>query len=145
MKDAAAPGESGKTNQSDSANVSDEKSATGKESAASTASPSGSKPCPPPKKVVRNGGSIEPVVELTGGTADQKAYQQSSTAELAAATQENLNKLSGRQLDSSQQDMVSQIQQFLDQSKAALAKGDSERGRNLALKARLLSEELVKP
>jgi hypothetical protein len=33
----------------------------------------------------------------------------------------------------------------MDQSKAAIAEGDSERGHNLAIKARLLSDELVNP
>jgi hypothetical protein len=41
--------------------------------------------------------------------------------------------------------MVSQIKQFMEQSKAAVAAGDLERGHNLALKAHLLSDELVKP
>lgn len=103
------------------------------------------KPCPPPKKVVRNGGSTEPIVELSGGTADQKAFQQSSTAELTSATEENLKKMTVRTLDAGQKEMVSQIKLFLDQSKAAVAAGDLERGRNLAMKARLLSDELVKP
>jgi hypothetical protein len=41
--------------------------------------------------------------------------------------------------------MLTQIQQFMEQSKAALAAKDMERGHNLALKAHLLSEELAKP
>jgi len=103
------------------------------------------KPCPPPKKVVRNGGSDEPTVQLTGGTTAEPAVQQRSTDQLRAATDENLKKIEGRQLSPSQQEMVSQIKQFMDQSKAAVAAGDLERGHNLALKAHLLSDELVKP
>ena len=53
--------------------------------------------------------------------------------------------IAGRQLDSNQQEMLKQIQQFLDQSKAAVAAGDIERGHNLAMKAHLLSDELAKP
>jgi hypothetical protein len=34
---------------------------------------------------------------------------------------------------------------FMDRSKTAVAAGDLERGNNLAMKARLLSDELVKP
>jgi hypothetical protein len=70
---------------------------------------------------------------------------QSSTNQLTAATEENLKKIAGRQLSSSQQEMVTQIKQFMMQSKAAVAAGDPERGHNLALKAHLLSDELVKP
>ena len=103
------------------------------------------KPCPPPKKVVRNGGSSEPKVQLTGGTTAQQAANKSSTEQLKAATEENLKKAAGLQLNPSQKEMVSQIKQFMEQSKAAVAAGDLERGHNLALKAQLLSDELVKP
>jgi hypothetical protein len=103
------------------------------------------KPCPPPKKVVRNGGSSEPKVQLTGGTAAQQASDKSSTEQLRAATQENLKKTAGLQLTPTQRDMVSQIKEFMAQSKAAVAAGDLEGAHNLALKAHLLSVELVKP
>ncbi len=103
------------------------------------------KPCPPPKKVVRNGGTSEPAIQLLGGTGAEQAGQQRSTEELTAATGENLKKVEGHQLSSSQQEMVNQIKQFMEQSKTAVAAGDLERGHNLALKAHLLSDELVKP
>jgi hypothetical protein len=103
------------------------------------------KPCPPPKKVVRNGGSSEPKVQLTGGTAAEQASDKSSTDQLRAATEENLKKVAGLQLNSSQREIVSQIKEFLKQSKAAVAAGDLEAGHNLAQKAHLLSDELVKP
>ena len=103
-------------------------------------------PCPPAKKVVTNGGSDEPTIELTHNTSEQQASQQRFTTEqLRTATEENLKKIEGRQLNTSQQDMVSQIKQFMDQSKSAVADGDLERGRSLAMKAQLLSEELTKP
>ena len=79
------------------------------------------------------------------GTTAEQAAQQRSTDQLTAATNENLKKLAGRQLTASQQDMENQINQFMDQAKKAVAAGDLERGHNLALKARLLSDELVKP
>jgi hypothetical protein len=53
--------------------------------------------------------------------------------------------MEGRELNSSQQEMVSQIKQFMEQSKAAVAAGDVERGHTLASKAHLLSDELIKP
>ncbi len=112
----------------------------------SNSDPVTAKPCPPPKVVVRNGGSDEPVVELKGNATTEQASQQRTTAEqLTAGTEENLKKIAGRTLSSSQQEMVSQIKQFMARSKKAVAAGDLERGRNLANKAHLLSEELVKP
>lgn len=104
------------------------------------------KPCPPPLKVVRNGGSNEPTVQLNAGrTPEQAIHQLSTTEQFANAAEENLRKIDGRELSSSQKEMVSQIKQYMEQSKAAVAAGDLERGRNLAMKAQLLSNELVKP
>jgi hypothetical protein len=102
-------------------------------------------PCPTPKKVVRNGGSVEPSIQLVGGGTSAQNEQQRTIDQLTAATKENLKKLEGRQLNPTEQDTVSQIKQFMDQSKTAAAAGDLERGNNLAMKARLLSDELVKP
>jgi uncharacterized FlaG/YvyC family protein len=81
---------------------------------------------------------------VEGTTAEQVVHQR-STDQLTVATEENLRKIAGRQLNPSQQEMVSQIKQFMEQSRTAVAAGDLERGHNLALKAHLLSDELVKP
>jgi len=113
--------------------------------AASATAGTAEKPCPPPKKVVKNGGSEEPSIQLVGGTDADQASQQRSTEQLTTATDENLKKLTGRQLTPGQQDMVNQVKQFMDQSKTAVAAGNPERGHNLAQKAHLLSEELLKP
>ncbi|MFY9790281.1 MAG: hypothetical protein WA474_21595 [Candidatus Sulfotelmatobacter sp.] len=103
-------------------------------------------PCPPAKVVVKDGGSDEPTIELTRGTSEQQASQQRYTTEqLRTATEENLKKLAGRQLTPSQQEMVTQIKQFMEQAKSAVADEDLERGHSLAMKAHLLSEELLKP
>lgn len=107
--------------------------------------PAPSTPCPPPKKVVRHGGSNEPAVQVTGGTSAEQASNQRSTEQLKLATEENLKKIEGHQLTPSQQEMVSQIKQFLEQSKTAAAAGDLDRAHSLATKAHLLSEELVQP
>jgi hypothetical protein len=104
------------------------------------------KPCPPPKVVVKDGGSDAPTIALTHGTSEQQASEQRFTTEqLQTATEENLKKLAGRQLTASQQEIVTQIKQFMEQAKSAVADGDLERGHSLAMKAQLLSEELLKP
>lgn len=61
------------------------------------------------------------------------------------AAESNLKKLEGRQLSDTEQDMVTQIRQFMEQSKTAVAAGDTERAHTLAWKAQTLSEDLVKP
>jgi hypothetical protein len=115
-------------------------------SAGAGASQAGSKtPAPtncPPKKVtiVREGSTAEPSIQVVGGTDNS-----SDTAKFLQSTDENLKKLAGRQLDSSQQSMVTQVHQFIDQSKMASAAGDLESARTLAWKAQLLSDELVNP
>lgn len=61
------------------------------------------------------------------------------------STEENLKKIETTQLNSNQQEMIKQVRQFVDQSKAATTAGDVDRARTLAWKAQLLSEELLKP
>lgn len=61
------------------------------------------------------------------------------------ATEENLKKLSARQLSSTEQETITQIRQYITQSKTAVAVGDMERARTLAWKAQTLSDDLVKP
>jgi hypothetical protein len=118
-------------------------SASGTAKPGSNASGSTPLPCPPPKIVVKDGGSTEPSVQLKGAADEQQ--QRQSTEQIAAATEDNLKKIAGRPLDTGQQQTLSQVKQFMEQSKAAIAEGDVERGHDLAMKARLLSDELIKP
>ncbi len=104
-----------------------------------------STPCPPPKRVVRHGGAAEPEVQVTGGTPAEHNLNQSSTEQLKLATEENLKKIETRRLTPAQQEMKNQIKQFMEQSNTAAADGDLDRAHSLALKANLLSAELVKP
>lgn len=101
------------------------------------------KPCPPAKKVVHNGGSNEPAIKLTGDTVAGEAAEQRSTEQLTSTAEANLKKISERELKPNQKEMVNQIQQFLQQSKAATAAGNLELAHNFAQKAQLLSEELA--
>ncbi len=94
---------------------------------------------------MRHGGSDEPAVKITGGTTAEQTQHQRSTEQLRVATEENLKTIEARQLDPSQQEMKNQINQFMEQSKAAASAGDLDRAHSLAMKAQLLSEELVKP
>ena len=93
---------------------------------------------------MRNGSTADPVVQLAPSVTDQQASQQrQSTAQLLAATDANLNQISARQLTSSQQDMVNQIRNYMQQAKTAETAGDLQRARNLAFKAQLLSDEVL--
>jgi hypothetical protein len=101
-------------------------------------------PCPPKKRVIRNGGTDEPRLHLSGGTK-VKQSSEPSTTQLLAVTEKNLKKVVDRQLNTGQQEMLRQIRAFMEQSKQATAAGDLAQAQNLASKARLLSDELVKP
>jgi hypothetical protein len=95
--------------------------------------------------VVRNGGTGDAPEQLSPSLSEQQATSQRQTIDLLLDdTAANLKKLSGRPTSSSQDDMMGQVRQYVQQAKAAAHAGDIERAHNLAVKAHLLSEELVK-
>lgn len=95
---------------------------------------------------MRHGGTSEPSIQLAGGpSADEAARKKDAINQLLGRTDENLKKSTGRQLTSVQQDSVTQMRQFMEESKKAMADGDLERARTLAWKAEVLSEDLVNP
>ncbi len=99
----------------------------------------------PEKKVVHNGGTADPVVQIAPGmSAEQASSQRQNTTQLLAATDDRLKQISTRTLDSTQQDSISQIRKYMQQAMAAEQAGDEERAHNLASKALLLSDDLAK-
>jgi hypothetical protein len=97
------------------------------------------------KVVVRNGSTPDPSVQFsTTASPEQAAHERRDTAGLLAATDTNLRKLSGRVLNSSQQDMLTQIRSYMQQAKSAQNAGDLQGAHSLALKAQLLSAELLR-
>lgn len=102
--------------------------------------------CPPAKVIVKQGGTAEPSIQLAGGAGSKQTSQEADTAkQMLGTTEANLKQIAGKQLTSAQQEMVTQIRQFMEQSKAASGDGDLDRARTLAWKAQVLSQELVKP
>ena len=99
----------------------------------------------PRRVVVRNGST-----EATGGQLEpgfsrvNEADQRQTIAKLQQLTDGNLKSISSRKLTSDQQDVVRQISFFMEQSRQATQDGDLVRAHNLALKAHLLSDELVR-
>jgi hypothetical protein len=94
---------------------------------------------------VRNGSTSDPSVEFsTTASPEQATHERQNTAGLLAATEANLQKVSGHPLNSTQQDMVKQIRGYMQQAKSAGDAGDLQSAQNLALKAQLLSSELVR-
>lgn len=83
-----------------------------------------------------------PIVPAT--SADSAAHNQAATDELLKNAQANLNAIN-RQLSKEEEGKRSQVLEFISQSQKATTDNDPSRAYNLALKARLLSDELVKP
>ena len=99
----------------------------------------------PEKKVVRNGGTADAGTKLSPGVSDEQASRdRQTTTQLLSKTDANLKQLSTRQLNATQQDSVSQIKKYMEQAKAAETAGDVQRAQNLASKALMLSDDLVK-
>ena len=73
----------------------------------------------------------------------QLLHQKQTTAQLLDATEKTLSGLS-HNLSHDQEEMVTQIRSYLTQSRKATTDGDFERAYNLATKAHLLSDALVK-
>jgi len=73
----------------------------------------------------------------------QLLQQKQTTAQLVEATEKTLNGLP-HDLSHDEEEMVAQIKSYLAQSRKATTDGDFERAYNLATKAHLLSDALVK-
>lgn len=106
------------------------------------------KPAPPkqPAKVIVKDGSA--ASGQTGAlsasiSTDAAKQQQRATAELLVNTEKNLQNVN-RLLNAQEEGIVQQIRNFMAQARAADKDGDFERSYNLANKAHLLSQELLK-
>ena len=98
----------------------------------------------PTKTVVRNGSTRDPALDLSPGLSEKQASdQQEITKQLIAKSVADLKRISQRQLSADQQDTVQQIKSYLEQANTAARDGDVQRAHNLAVKANLLSTELV--
>jgi hypothetical protein len=99
----------------------------------------------PRKIVIHQGGTSEPVAEILPGISQEEANRQRESAEqLLEASESSVKQLATRSLNLSQQGMLVQIRQYMDWARAALKESDPQRAHRLALKAYLLSDDLVK-
>jgi hypothetical protein len=98
----------------------------------------------PGRVVIQEGGGAQPQGTLTASLgAEEATHQRLSTAQLLDTTQNNLRSIT-RQLSAEEQAMVTQINDYMEQSRKATQESDPVRAHNLALKAHLLSDELVR-
>jgi len=74
----------------------------------------------------------------------EAARDRQSTTQLLDTTESQLKRVDGGSLSSDQQAMLAQIKTYISQSRKAINEGDYERASNLAKKAQLLTDELMK-
>jgi len=99
----------------------------------------------PRKIVIHQGGANEPVSQIVPGITQEEANHQRESAEhLLAASESSLEKLAAGSLKPKRQLIVVQIRQYMDGARSALNESDTQRAHTLALKAYLLSDDLVK-
>lgn len=110
---------------------------------ATTAKATTPPPTPPRKIVVPEGGTAETTPQLSASLPRETvSHDQQNTQQLLDSTESNLRSLN-RQLSPGEQQTVSQIRSYMQQSRQATTDGDAVRAHNLALKAHLLSDQLV--
>ena len=97
---------------------------------------------PPPRVVIQQGGTSASGSGRVSGTNDNSTNQ-ATTQQLIDSAEANLRSIK-RQLSSEEQTHVTEIRDYIKQSKDATKDGDLVGAHNLAQKARLLSDELVK-
>jgi outer membrane biosynthesis protein TonB len=97
------------------------------------------------KLVIQEGPAPNSQGQLSAGAGleDSSARSKQTTEQLLQSAQANLNSIN-RPLSPEEQAMVAQIKDYMAQSRKATKDSDTVRAHNLALKARLLSDELVK-
>jgi outer membrane biosynthesis protein TonB len=96
----------------------------------------------PPKKIIPAEPAPTPQQISPGPTSDG-GNSQASTDQLLQGAEANLNGIT-RQLSKDEEAMRTQIREFITQSRNATKENDPARAHTLAVKARLLSDELVK-
>jgi ribosomal protein S20 len=74
----------------------------------------------------------------------EAARDRQSATRLLDTTENELKRVDNSNLSSDQQAMLTQIRTFISQSRKAITEGDYERASNLAKKAQVLTDELMK-
>jgi len=100
----------------------------------------------PPKIVVKSddaAASPPPGLISPGPTRPDPAHDQATTEQLLQSAEANLNGIK-RQLSEEEQAIVTQIRDYVSQSRQATKENDAVRAHTLALKAQLLSDELAR-
>lgn len=99
-----------------------------------------------PRKIVVHQGSVsEPIAQILPGLTEEEANRQRESSEqLLASAESHLKTLAEHSVNPSQQELIVQIRQYMEGARSALKESDFQRAHTLALKAYLLSDDLMK-
>lgn len=97
------------------------------------------------KKVVRNGGVSDPEIAFEPSLTPERALQETDeTKELIAGTETNLKLIVARGPDAEHQDVIGEVKNYIALARASLDSGDVERAHKLAIKASILTDDMVR-
>ena len=97
---------------------------------------------PPPRVIIQDGGTNSTTSQVSSGQKENNGNQP-TTEQLLKTAEDNLRNLK-RDLSDNEKSTKNQILDYIAQSRKATEDADPIRAHTLALKARLLSDELVK-
>jgi outer membrane biosynthesis protein TonB len=115
--------------------------ATAQPSPAQTAAPPTTAELHPPPNPANSAAEVAIGPDITSA---QAARDRQSTSRLLDTTENDLKRVDSSNLSSDQQAMLTQIRTYISQSRKAITEGDYERASNLAKKAQVLTDELMK-
>jgi len=125
-------------------NATTTKSSSAKKKKTKTATPTATENSDASKKVVSQGSTAEPTMQLAPSLTDEDSVKlKDSTTKQRKDAETNLESATAAGLKPEQQETASQIKKFLDQSKDAEKEGDLPRASSLANKAKVLSDSLL--
>jgi hypothetical protein len=99
----------------------------------------------PRKVVVRKGGAVAPPAQIASGMDPTEAARDRQDADKSLNYADSqLKALANRTLNPQQQETVGQAHNYIAGARVALKEGDVQRANTLALKARLLADDLIR-
>lgn len=102
-------------------------------------------PGDPRKVVVRKGGAVAPPAQIASGMDPTEAARDRQDADKSLNYADSqLKALANRTLNPQQQETVGQAHNYIAGARVALKEGDVQRANTLALKARLLADDLIR-
>ena len=95
--------------------------------------------------VVRKGGAVAPPAQIASGMDPTEAARDRHDADKSLNYADSqLKALANRTLNPQQQETVGQAHNYIAGARVALKEGDVQRANTLALKARLLADDLIR-